>query len=243
MIEKIRSIAFTFFLVFGSFALSILLAWALLLPPNACTRVIASIYGGYIAWIERNILGLKLELRGLENLPEGHRYIVAAKHQSAFETLKLPYMQRLFYPVIVLKKELIYLPFWGLYPLRMGLIAIDRKAGTKALTQMVAGCRRAFDMGRPVAIFPEGTRKAVDAPPDYKAGLAKLYRDLEVPIVPMALNSGVFWGRNKFFKKPGTVVFEFLPAIPAGMPPLQMMAQLEQQIETATNKLVSEARA
>lgn len=242
MFQRLRSILFTLLLVVGSFILSIILIPLLILPRKYNVPLVSNLYGGYISLIERYVLGLKLELRGMENLPEGSHYIIAGKHQSAYETLKIPFMGRLKYPVIVLKKELIYLPGWGFYPPRMGLIAIDRASGPKALQQMIAGARRGFESGRPLSLFPEGTRKALGAAPDYKPGLAKIYRDLQVPIVPMALNSGVFWGRNEFFKRGGTVVFEFLPALPAGMPPLKMMAELEAQVEAATNRLVAEAQ-
>ena len=242
MLQRLRSIVFTFFLVAGSFILSIALMPLLALPRKFCVPWVSALYGGYISLIERYVLGLKLELRGLENLPEGSHYIIAGKHQSAYETLKIPFMARLKHPVIVLKKELIYLPGWGFYPPRMGLIAIDRSSGPQALQQMIAGARRGFESGRPLSLFPEGTRKALGAEPDYKPGVAKIYRDLQVPVVPMALNSGVFWGRNEFFKRGGTVVFEFLPALPAGMPPLKMMAELEAQVEAATARLVAEAQ-
>lgn len=242
MFQRLRSITFTFLLVVGSFVLSILLMPLLALPQKFCVPWVSALYGGYISLIERYVLGLKLELRGLENLPEGSHYIIAGKHQSAYETLKIPFMARLKHPVIVLKKELIYLPGWGFYPPRMGLIAIDRASGPQALQQMIAGARKGFAKGRPLSLFPEGTRKAIGAEPDYKPGLAKIYRDLQVPVVPMALNSGVFWGRNEFFKRGGTVVFEFLPALPAGMPPLKMMAELEAQTEAATARLVAEAK-
>lgn len=242
MFQRLRSITFTFLLVVGSFVLSILLMPLLALPQKFCVPWVSALYGGYISLIERYVLGLKLELRGLENLPEGSHYIIAGKHQSAYETLKIPFMARLKHPVIVLKKELIYLPGWGFYPPRMGLIAIDRASGPQALQQMIAGARKGFAKGRPLSLFPEGTRKAIGAEPDYKPGLAKIYRDLQVPVVPMALNSGVFWGRNEFFKRGGTVVFEFLPALPAGMPPLKMMAELEAQTEATTARLVAEAQ-
>lgn len=242
MVQRLRSITFTFLLVVGSFILSIALMPLLALPQKFCVPWVSSLYGGYISLIERYVLGLKLELRGLENLPEGSHYIIAGKHQSAYETLKIPFMARLKHPVIVLKKELIYLPGWGFYPPRMGLIAIDRSSGPQALQQMIAGARKGFARGRPLSLFPEGTRKALGAAPDYKPGVAKIYRDLQVPVVPMALNSGVFWARNEFFKRGGTVVFEFLPPLPAGMPPLKMMAELEAQVEAATARLVAEAQ-
>lgn len=239
--NPVRSVIFNIFFFAGSFFWSVVLLWALLLPPYACSIVISHVYGGYITLIEKYILGLRLELRGLENLPTDTPYIIAAKHQSAFETLKIPYMRMLRYPVIILKKELTYLPLWGWYPLRMGLVAIDRSSGMTAMNSISKGCKRAIESGRSVAIFPQGTRVAVGAQQPYKVGLAKVYRDLNVPLVPMALNSGVFWGRNSFFKKSGTVVFEFLPAIPAGLPPLQVMERIEKDIEAASNKLVLEA--
>lgn len=243
MTDKIRSVIFNIFYIFGSLIVSILLMWAWFLPVKKCAAVVGDIYGGYMSFIERYILGLKLEIRGLENLPKEGAYIIAAKHQSAYETLNVPFMKQFGYPAIILKKELVYLPIWGIYTLRMGEIPINRSEGAKALSSMIKGCKRALEGGRNIMIFPQGTRVPVGKKIAYKAGLAKVYKDVQVPIVPMALNSGVFWGKNKFFKKSGTVVFEFLPAIPPGIPPLKMMGQLEEHLEAATDKLVAEAQA
>ncbi len=239
--DKIRSFFFNLLYIFGSLFWSIALLWTFVLPPRRCTAMISRIYGGYITLIEKYVMNLRLELRGLENLPTDTPYIIAAKHQSAYETLKLPFMAQFDFPVIVLKKELTRLPVWGLYPKRMGLIAIDRSAGMESMRAMIAGCRAAMKDGRNVIIFPQGTRVAPGAIEDYKPGLAKIYKDLQVPIVPMALNTGVFWARNAFFKKSGTIVFEFLPPIPAGEPPLQAMKTLEERLEAASDKLVQEA--
>jgi 1-acyl-sn-glycerol-3-phosphate acyltransferase len=236
--NALRSVVFNFFFIFGSLFWSIVLMWAFVFPPKKCTAIISTIYGGYIALIERWILGLKLEIRGLENLPKDTNYIIASKHQSAFETLKLPFMAQFGYPVIVLKKELTKLPLWGLYPKRMGLIAIDRGQGLESMRMMVDGCRKAIADQRNIVIFPQGTRVKPGVAKPYKAGLAKIYKDMQVPIVPMALNSGVFWGKNSFFKKSGTITFEFLPAIPPGLPPLQAMEKMEQAIEAESNRLV-----
>lgn len=236
--NAIRSTLFNFLYIFGSLFWSLVLVWTFFFPPRKCTEYISKIYGGYITLIEKYVLGLKLEIKGLENLPKDTPYIIAAKHQSAFETLKIPFMEEFSYPVIVLKKELTRLPLWGMYPKRMGLVAIDRSQGADALRSIAAGCKKALEDGRNVIIFPQGTRvKPGDAKP-YKAGLARIYKDLGVPIVPMALNSGVFWGRNAFFKKSGTVTFEFLPPIPAGQPPLKVMEQLEKSLEEASDRLV-----
>lgn len=239
--NQIRSVLFNVLYLFGSLFLSVALLWTFIFPPRRCTALISRYYAGYIALIEKYVMGLHLEMRGLENLPKGTPYIIAAKHQSAYETLKLPFMEKLDYPVIVLKKELTRIPVWGLYPKRMGLIAIDRSAGMESMRAMIAGCRAAMDDKRNVIIFPQGTRVPPGAIDDYKPGLAKIYKDLNVPIVPMALNTGVYWARNAFFKKPGTIVFEFLPPIPAGEPPLKAMKTLEEQLEAASDKLVQEA--
>jgi 1-acyl-sn-glycerol-3-phosphate acyltransferase len=120
----------------------------------------------------------------------------------------------------------------------MGEIPIDRGAGLETMRRMSAACAASASSGRPILIFPQGTRVAPGKAVPYKAGLAKLYKDLKLPIVPMALNTGVFWGRNAFFKKPGTITFKFLPPIPAGMPPLQAMGQLEKILEEESDKLV-----
>lgn len=240
--NALRSIIFNIFFFAGSLFWSIALLWTLALPEKKCAQVVSDIYGGYMTLIERYILGLKLEIKGQENLPKTGAYIIAAKHQSAFETLKLPFMKSLGYPAIILKRELTRIPVYGSYFSGMGQIAIDRGSAKEALDSIVRGCQRNLTAGRPVIIFPQGTRTKVGARQPYKAGIAKVYRDVEVPIIPMALNSGLFWGRNAFFKKSGTVTFEFLPAIPPGLPPLQMMEQLEKAIEEATDRLVANSK-
>lgn len=237
--NALRSVIFNLFFFTGALFWSLVLLPTLLFPAGVCTRIVSHTYGWYVAFIERHILGLKLEIRGEENIPKEGAYILAAKHQSAYETLKLPYSARLGYPAIILKKELTYLPIYGWYFWGMGQIAIDRGSPKQALDSIVRGCRERLSKGRSVIIFPEGTRVPVGVKREYKAGIAKIYRDVNVPILPMALNSGVFWGRNAFFKKPGTVVFEFLPVIPAGLPPLKMMEELEKSIEAATDTLVA----
>ncbi len=243
MTDKLRSIVFNFFLIFGSLFMSIILVWAFVYPPRRCAEIVGTIYGGFVTLMEKTFMDLHLEMRGVENLPKDQLYILAAKHQSAFETLKIPFMGFFKFPAIILKKELTMLPFWGMYPVKMGSIAIDRSAGTKALRSIVNGCEKALQDGRNIIIFPQGTRIAPGGTGEYKNGLAKIYKDLEVPIVPMALNSGVYWGKNKFFKRSGTIVFEFLPPIQPGMKALDMMKQLEAVIEPATDRLVAEAQA
>jgi 1-acyl-sn-glycerol-3-phosphate acyltransferase len=181
---------------------------------------------GLLAWT----VGLRHEIRGVENLPEGAA-IIALKHQSAWDTIILPVMFR--HPAIVIKHEL---------AVRAGGIPVDRGAGASALQRILARARKAAASGRPIAIFPEGTRTAVGARLPYHPGVAALYTQLNLPLVPVAVNSGVFWGRRSFLKYPGRIVLEILPAIPAGQPRRKVMAELEARIEAATARLVAEAR-
>ncbi len=135
------------------------------------------------------------------------------------------------------------MPFYGWYIAKARMIAIDREGKANALRKMAAAARAELKAGRSIAIFPEGTRVKPGAPPDYKPGVAALYGQLGVPCVPVALNSGLFWtGPVGFLKKKGTIVVEFLPAIPAGLKRREFMDRLEGAIETATNALIAEGR-
>jgi 1-acyl-sn-glycerol-3-phosphate acyltransferase len=186
------------------------------------------------------IAGLRWEFRGRENLPQGPM-IIAAKHQSAFETFVFHLI--LGDPAYVLKRELLWIPFFGWYLGKAGVIAIDRSAGTKALKAMVKGAEAAVAENRPVIIFPEGTRAAPGAKNPYHSGVAMLYGALKCPVVPIALNSGLFWRRRGFLKKPGTLTIEALAPIAPGMDRKAFMAELETRVEAATDALVAEARA
>jgi 1-acyl-sn-glycerol-3-phosphate acyltransferase len=139
-------------------------------------------------------------------------------------------------PAIVLKRELLYIPFYGWFLWKAAAVPIDRGAGAKALRKMSAAAKDVLREKRPVLIFPEGTRKKPGAAPDYKPGVAGLYSMLDVPCIPVALNSGVYW--TGFIKKPGTIVLEFLEPIPPGLKRGAFMAMLENRIETATNRLL-----
>jgi 1-acyl-sn-glycerol-3-phosphate acyltransferase len=185
------------------------------------------------------IVGLSWEVRGLEHLPKGAS-IVAMKHQSAWDTLAAPVVFDDL--AIVVKRELLWIPLYGWYARKAGAIGIDRKAGASALRGMVAQARAAAASGRPVVIFPEGTRSAVGAKVSYQPGVAALYKQLALPLVPVAVNSGVFWGRRAFLKRPGRIVVEVLPAIPPGLDRREVMVELERRIETATAALVAQSK-
>jgi len=183
------------------------------------------------------IAGVQVEIRGLENIPVTPA-LIASKHQSAWDTT-------IFFKTVprvacVLKKELMGIPVFGWYLKKMEQIPIDRSGGAGALKKMVRLGRKAVGRNRSVLIFPEGTRSPVDTAGTYHPGVYALYTMLDLPAVPVALNSGLFWPRRKFTKNPGTIVIEFLPQIPTGLGKEAFLERLEHDIETATKNLVLE---
>ena len=191
-------------------------------------------------WLHVWIAGVKIEVRGRENIPQSGA-LVAAKHQSAFETFALiPLLRN---PTIVMKRSIRWLPIFGQYTVRTGMIHVDREGKTSALRDLAARARTELDKGREIIMFPEGTRRAPGAKPEYQPGIALLYRTLNVPVVPVALNSGLFWPRRQFVHRPGTIVVEFLPAIPPGLDSRTFLNRLQGAIETASEALAAEGRA
>jgi len=191
-------------------------------------------------WAMTAIGGVDVELRGLEHLPSGG-VIVASKHQSTFETVAL--LDLFSDPTFVLKKELMSIPLFGWYAKKAEQIPVDRSAGRQALALMTERAREEAAKGRQIVIYPEGTRRPAGAEPAYKHGVAHLYEHLGVPLVPVALNSGLFWPRHGFRRPPGTLVVEFLPAIPPGQDPEAAFAAMREAIETGTDRLIAEALA
>ena len=234
-----RSLAFNF----AFFAWTVI-AGTIGLPSLVAPRAVTMQFGRFWARIAlallRVIVGLDHEIRGLDRVPRDG-CIIAMKHQSAWDTL-IPLV--LFRDhAAVMKRELVLLPFFGWYAVRAGSISVDRKAGASALRRLVAAARPVAAQGRPIVIFPEGTRVAPGVRLSYQPGVAALYQALALPLVPAAVNSGFFWGRRSFVKCPGRIVLEFLEPIPPGWPRRQVMAELEQRIETATAALLHEAEA
>ncbi|MFQ5775673.1 MAG: lysophospholipid acyltransferase family protein [Kiloniellaceae bacterium] len=182
------------------------------------------------------ICGLRHEIRGLANLPEGP-CIIASKHQSAWDTLIFHLLVP--GPSFVFKRELMWVPLFGWYLMRAGCIPVDRAGGAKALRALVDRARRAVAHGQSIVIFPEGTRVAPGRRRPYHPGTAALYVQLGVPVVPVAVNSGLFWGRRSFRKEPGRITLEFLPPIPPGLPRRAFAAELERRIETASQRLLA----
>ena len=197
-----------------------------------------------LVWIDFCLWWLRITCRlthrggGLENMPTGP-VIFACKHQSSWETLAF---SRLFPgAATVMKRELVLIPIVGWAMARAGNIAVERGDGAKALRGLVKQAKATLAEGRSILIFPEGTRVAVGDEKPYQVGTAALYRQLGVPVVPVALNSGVFWGRRKFIKWPGVIDVEILPAIPPGLGRDVFMATLRDRIEGATGRLVAAA--
>jgi 1-acyl-sn-glycerol-3-phosphate acyltransferase len=232
-----RSALFLLWFAIDTIVIAILCMPALILPRRASSWVGRQ-------WSIVTLLGLRLcagldyEVRGT---PPNGAVLVASKHMSMWDTLALYILLR--DPAMVLKRELLRVPFYGWYLWGAGSIAIDRDAGASALRRMSQAARKVIAEGRPVLIFPEGTRKKPDAEPDYKSGVAGLYGQMDVACVPVALNSGLFWtGPGGFVKRRGRIIVEFLPAIPAGLRRAEFMAVLKGRIEDATRRLVIEGR-
>jgi len=221
----------TLFVVIGS---------PLLFAPRRWAMAALAVHGRFELWLLEVIVGTKLEVRGREKLPNG-ACLVAAKHQSAWETFALIPLFR--DPALLMKRELFWIPFHGWFSKKFEMIPVDRDKGPAALSRMLREAKARIADGREIIIFPEGTRRAPGAPPDYKTGVILLYEALRVPCVPVALNSGLFWPRRSLIRRPGTIVVEFLDPIPPGLPKAEFLKRLTEAIETASTRLLAEAKA
>ena len=234
----LRSILYNLLFYLNLVVLLLVAFVAMLLPKIAVIRM-SQAWGRTSVWLLRVVCGTKVEFRGLEKLPKGP-LIVAAKHQSTWETFAL---LRLFDDfAFVVKRELMWIPIFGWCMWRARMIPVDRGAGSQALNDMLARAKEEVQSGRQLVIFPEGTRRAPGAEPRYKFGVAHLYAEIGVPCVPVAMNSGLFWPRRAFMRLPGTIVVEILDPIPPGMDKADFMARLQEVTETATARLLEEGR-
>lgn len=233
MKRVIRSVLFDMSFYIFSSVIMVLFLPLMLLPQGAifwAGRIWVKVTMGLL----NAIVGLSYRVEGMENLPAGP-CIVACKHESAWETLIFHVL--LNRPGYALKRELTWIPVLNLYFKRMGMVIINRGAGASALKSLLQGARRLIAQGRPLVIYPEGTRGIPGKPGDYQAGVGVLYRDLNVPVVPVALNSGLFWGRRSLLKHPGQITIQFLPPIQPGLPRVEFMGKLVDCIENACVKL------
>ena len=189
-------------------------------------------------WWLKLICGTQVEFRGLELMPPGG-LVVAPKHQSILETFALVLAVDNF--SYVHKRELTWIPLFGWYLWAVDQISINRSSGSTALNHVTNGVAAFLKLDRRILIFPEGTRRAVGAPPAYKYGVTHLYTTLNARVMPVALNTGLFWPRRSFLRKPGTAVIEFLPVIEPGLSKEAFSEKLQAAVEGGTERLVEEA--
>ena len=201
---------------------------------------LASAWRAVSVWLLEHVCGLKVEYRGLENIPPGG-VLIAAKHQSFLETFALLKYAPDF--AIILKRQLTYIPLFGLYLIVSKQIAIDRARGRRALQQIAEAARPVLAASRQIFIYPEGTRRPPGAPPRYKHGVSAIYVATKAPCLPVAVNTGLFWRRREFIRRPGTAIIEYLPPIPPGLDRETFAIRLQEAIETACARLNAEAAA
>jgi len=232
----LRSILFQIF--FWTFSVLINLVWlpSLLMNRRAVARGM-EIWASVSFWGLKHIAGLDFEVRGRENIVPGAA-LYASKHLSMWETIAAHIL--LNDPATIMKRELLYVPVYGWYAQKCEMIVIDRSAQAAAIRKMIADAKSRAAAGRPILIFPEGTRKEMGAEPDYKPGVAALYGALDLPCVPMAHNSALYWPRRGMLRRPGRIVVEFLPAIPPGLKRAEFMTELQTRIEEGTARLLAE---
>lgn len=209
-----------------------------MLPRHHGWKVVRS-WAWNSLWLQRILIGNRYDFRGIENLPESGGWIFASKHQSTWET----YTMLLFAPdpSYILKRELMFIPFFGWFAWKMDVIAVDRGKRGDALRAMNREAKRQLEAGRQITIYPEGTRRPAYAEPSYKYGITHMYKHIGARVVPVALNSGLFWPRNGLRLYSGTIIMEFLPTIEPGLPPEDFSRTLETEIESKTAKLLQEA--
>lgn len=243
MITFIRSTIFNI-LFYGLTALACILCLPGLLLPRAQALYVVYFFVYSVQILEKYVLGLDYEVRGAEHLPKDGPFIVAAKHQSPYETMKLHILFK--DPAIVLKQELLRIPLWGRFLKKIDPIAIDRSQGKTAMAQIIEGAFHVRAQNRPLVIFPQGTRvypHETPADKPYRIGVARIYEETAMPIIPLALNSGYFWPRRSWTKKPGKAIFEFLPPIMPGGNAQEVLDALQETVETKSTALHEEAAA
>ena len=231
----IRSVVFNVL-----FYLNLLMHFIAAIPTLAMPRwgiiAVARFWARTNLWLLRMVCGIRVEFRGVEKIPPGP-LLVSSKHQSLWETFAL--LLILPDPAYIMKRELMWIPFFGWYTWKAGMIPVDRSRGSQALAEMNACARREAQHNRQIIIFPEGTRRPPGAEPKYKYGVVHLYAEMGVPCLPIALNSGLFWPRRSTRRYPGTIRVEVLDPIPPGLGKDEFFERLQGEVEAATARLVA----
>lgn len=223
----VRSLAFAL-VFYGWTVIAVLLSFPLSLFGTRAIRRWAHLWVRFHRWCATWLLGIRGRIEGE---PPRHSALVACKHQSMFETFEMVWMLQ--EPAVVLKRELADIPLWGWVVRRYGVIPVDRAGGAAALRRMMRAAEAAIAEGRPILIFPEGTRVPPGARPPLQPGFAGLYRALGLPVVPVAVDSGRLWPRHRFVKRPGIVIFRFGDPLPPGL----TRAEIEARVHAAINAL------
>jgi 1-acyl-sn-glycerol-3-phosphate acyltransferase len=230
-----RSLLFVALFYLWSVIVAVGAAPVILPGPRPWSMSMMRVWAKGIILLLRVVCDIKVEVRGKEHIPLGAS-VLAPKHQCMFDV----FAQFAWLPdaCFVMKKELTWIPFFSWYAMKARMIVVDREGHSTALRKLVRDSQERFAQNRQVMIFPEGTRTEPGAPADYKPGIAALYRQIDVPVHPVATNSGVHWPRHGFMRRPGTIVFEYLEPIQPGLKRADFMRTLEERIETASNKLL-----
>ena len=231
----LRSVAFLVWMYGLLLVMGILWTPTLLFRRDA-VRTGMHIWNRLVVGGLRLLCGIRVEFRGLEHRPLGPA-LIAGKHQSQLDTI-VPFLV-LSDPTFVLKQELLRLPVFGWYARKARMIPVDREGHARAMKQLLNDAQDRLADGRQIIIFPEGTRQEPGATPEYKPGVAGLYRDLGLPCALLATNSGRCWPPHGLLRRPGTVVFEFLEPIPSGLKRGAFMQQLEERLECASKALLT----
>ncbi len=230
----LRSLLFSLAFYLWTASLAIGCLW-LMICPRRWTLAVFRFWTRGVFVLLRVCADIKVELRGVQHMPKG-RAIVAPKHQCMFDVFaQFAWLDD---SCFVMRKELMRIPFFGLYAWRAGMIVVDREGGSAAMRSLLGQARERLREPRTLVIFPEGHRGDPGVAGDYHPGVAGLSRDLDLPTHPVATNSGVHWPAHGFLRRPGTIVFEYLPPIPPGLKRAEFMRQLEREIETGSNALL-----
>jgi 1-acyl-sn-glycerol-3-phosphate acyltransferase len=234
----VRSVLFNL-LFYLNLAVHLCAALPTLVLPRPALLHVVRLWAHTNLWLLRAVCGIKAEFRGLEKIPRGP-LLVASKHQSTWETFALfPLFAD---PAFILKRELMWLPLFGWFAWKAGMIPVDRGARAQALAAIAARALIELARNRQIIIFPEGTRRRPGAEPAYKYGVVHLYAQTGVACLPIALNSGLFWPRRTLRRHPGTIVVECLDPIAPGLDTKDFAELLQRTIETATTRLIEEGR-
>ena len=232
--QFIRSVLFTL-LFYLTLILVFIIALPTLILPSKATLICGKILAHIIIFLLRFVLGVKVTFLGTENLRKNKRFFVASAHQSLLETFIL--QATLKYPVFILKKELLRIPLFGWYLRKIGAIAIVRETTTKENLNFFDKVKERIEKNkRPLLIFPQGTRVKLDENPPFKKGVGRIYKALNLPCIPVALNTGKVWPKNSFMKYPGDIHISFLEPIMSGKDNEEFTKDIENQIYNEIRK-------